>query len=247
MIKFTFERDIDDCFRKFKIPRDRSNDFVGQSYLIANKIHKNWFPLFRENSELLCKIFDQLERVKFYPKYNEIFNIFKTDPKDLKCICQGQDPYHSIEGQAHGYSFSVPRGTPIPPSLVNIFKELNNEYPGKYKFTHGNLEAWSSEVFLLNAALTVVPNTPGSHMNIWQPFTDKVIEYISYNYSGKVFLLLGNFATKKGIYIDVNRHTIVTAAHPSPLSCKLFFGSNVFIKVDQALAKYGKGPINWNN
>lgn len=240
-VKFTFERDVS----------TQSGDFIGKSYLIDNNIHPNWFPFFEQNQQLLCDIFDQLENVEYYPKHCDIFNAFTIDPEQMKCLLLGQDPYHG-KGQAHGYSFSVPKDVTIPPSLLNIFKEINIEYPGQYNFKHGNLEAWSSkdrnDVFLLNAALTVLPKTPNSHANLWKAFTDNVIEYLSMNYEHKVFLLLGGFAKKKSVFIDDDKHTVVGGVHPSPLSAHTgYFNSGIHVKVDSALLGYGKQPINWQN
>lgn len=242
-VKFTFERD--------SMQQLNNNDFIGKTYLLQNKIHPNWFPFFKENSTLLCNIFDKLHNVTYYPNHFDIFNAFIVDPVNLKCFCMGQDPYHG-KGQAHGYSFSVPHNIEIPPSLANIFKEINIEYPNQYNFTHGNLEAWAAsdrnDVFLLNAALTVLPKTPNSHAELWREFTDNVIEYLSMNYDHKVFLLLGAFAKKKSVFIDDDKHTVVGGVHPSPLSAHTgYFNSGIFKKVDKALIAYGKQPVNWQN
>jgi uracil-DNA glycosylase len=247
-IKFTSERDIMTHLGNVQL---NNNDFIGKSYLIANNIHPNWFPLFRANQYLLCNIFDQLENITYYPKHSDVFNAFTIDPVRLKCLILAQDPYHG-KGQAHGYSFSVQRDVEIPPSLVNIFKEIDLEYPGQYKFTNGNLEAWCSpersDVFLLNASLTVLPKSPNSHADLWKEFTDNVIEYLSMEYEHKVFLLLGSFAKKKSIFIDVDKHTVIGGVHPSPLSAHTgYFNSGIFRKVDQALVTYGKDPVNWQN
>ena len=246
-IKFTFERDV-----MVQIGTSFDNiTFIGESYLLANKIHPNWFPLFQTNSKLLCNIFDKLDNITYYPKHSDVFNAFTIDPLRIKCILLGQDCYHGKD-QAHGYSFSVNKNIDIPPSLVNIFKEIDIEYPGKYKFIHGNLEKWSSkercDVFLLNAALTVLPKTPNSHADLWKEFTDNVIEYLSLNYEHKVFLLLGSFAKKKSVYIDDDKHTVVSGVHPSPLSAQTgYFNSGIFKKVDRALTEYGNEPVNWQN
>lgn len=245
-IKYTFERDIMKSLNKTKLD---NNEFIGKTYLITNNIHPLWFPLFKENQDVLCNIFNQLNNFKFYPKYNEIFNAFTVNPLRLKCILVGQDCYHG-SNQAHGYSFSVNKDVSIPPSLVNIFKEINIEYPNTYDFIHGNLEEWAKrdEVLLLNAALTVLPKTPNSHAEIWKEFTDNVIVYISTHFEHKVFLLLGSFAKKKSIFIDEDKHKIITGIHPSPLSAHTgYFNSGIFKKVDNALMEYGINPINWQN
>jgi uracil-DNA glycosylase len=162
----------------------------------------------------------------------------------IKVVLLGQDPYHG-PGQAHGLSFSVPAGVPIPPSLRNIFKELQTEFPEReYKFTHGCLTAWHGRgIFLLNTALTVAPGKPNSHADRWTEWTDKVIEFIVANNSTCIFLLLGAFAQKKAILID-NPARWVFGIHPSPLSAhRGFFGSGIFLKVEEKLGE----QIDWQN
>jgi uracil-DNA glycosylase len=229
---------------------DNDIDFIGQSYLLNNKIHLNWFPFFKQNEKLLNGIFSKLSKMKkIYPTYNNIFNAFQINPDNIKVILLGQDPYIN-ENQAHGYSFSVPVNEKIPPSLINIFKELNNEYPNKYNFTHGNLEKWSNNqgIFLLNGALTVKPKESFSHAEIWEEFTNNVIEYLSETYSNKVFLLLGKFAKSKNILIDEDKHKIVYGVHPSPMSAHNgFFNSGIFKKVDDELISMNIEPVNWEN
>jgi uracil-DNA glycosylase len=241
---------IDYCFEKeLKLYSSLSNiDFIGQSYLIANNIHPNWFPLFRENQHLLCSIFQQLDNILFYPEHKNIFNAFKIDPKFIKVILLGQDPYIN-KNQAHGLSFSVQNNCKIPPSLVNIFKELNNEYKNKYNFVHGNLQKWHDQgIFLLNSALTVLPGVSNSHADLWKEFTDNVIYYLSENYENKIFLLFGRFAQSKSILITEEKHKIISCTHPSPLSANNgFFGSNVFIEVNKSLKNLKKQSINWQN
>lgn len=230
-------------------------DFIGQSYLIANNIHPNWFPLFKENQTLLCSIFQQLNNVEFYPEIagkgnntNPIFYAFTINPKFIKVILLGQDPYIN-KNQAHGLSFSVQKECKIPPSLVNIFKELNNEYNHKYNFTHGNLQKWHDQgIFLLNSALTVLPGKSNSHAKLWNKFTDNVIHFLSENYENKIFLLFGKFAQSKSILINDKKHKILSCTHPSPLSANNgFFNSNIFIKVNQSLNEYSKSPVDWQN
>lgn len=214
-------------------------------YMNFDNIHKDWLPFFTAHESELRSIFNQLQNVTFYPESKDIFNAFTISPKEITVIINGQDVYHGL-GQAHGYAFSVKKDIPIPPSLINIFRELNIEYPNKYNFVHGNLELWTTreKIFLLNSALTVLPKLPNSHANLWKTFTDDVIKYISDSFENKVFLLLGNFSKKKAIFIDSKKHTIIGGIHPSPLSAHTgFFNSNIFIKIDSALAK----PINYDN
>jgi len=178
-----------------------------------------------------------------YPPPECIFKVFEMDVKDIKIVLLGQDPYHNV-GQAHGLSFSVPSTEKIPGSLRNIFKELKIEFPERnYQFKSGNLERWfyDQKIFLLNAALTVEKNKPGSHIKRWSKFTDQVIEHIISNNNHCVFLLFGNFAKKKVRSIP---DRTVECVHPSPLSANRgFFGSNVFKRVEDLLGE----TINWQN
>jgi uracil-DNA glycosylase len=167
------------------------------------------------------------------------------DVTKIKIVLLGQDPYHG-QGQAHGLSFSVPTSVKIPPSLRNIFKELQNEFPERnYNFVSGNLEQWfyREKIFLLNASLTVVEGKAGSHMKQWETFTNSVIEFISAQNPMCIFLLLGNFAKAKEKYI-LNKERIINGVHPSPLSAHNgFFNSNIFIKVEELLGT----NIDWSN
>ncbi len=182
-----------------------------------------------------------------YPPGPQIFNAFEKTPFDqLKLVILGQDPYHG-PGQAHGLSFSVPDGVKPPPSLVNIFKELKNDI-GMSIPTTGNLTPWAEQgVLLLNAVLTVRVNEPASHAKIgWMDFTNAVIQKISNEKKGIVFLLWGKFAHEKQIFIDATKHSILKAAHPSPFSAdKGFFGCKHFSKSNQLLMQQGVEPINW--
>jgi uracil-DNA glycosylase len=182
-----------------------------------------------------------------YPKGSLIFNAFEQTPFDkVQVVILGQDPYHN-PGQAMGLSFSVPDGVKIPPSLVNIYKELNKDI-GMPIPTTGNLTKWAQQgVLLLNAILTVRANEPASHGKIgWMEFTNDIIKIISDQKRNIVFLLWGNFAQQKQMYIDATKHKILKAAHPSPLSahngfwgCKHFSSTNIY------LAEHGKNPIDW--
>lgn len=182
-----------------------------------------------------------------YPPGPLIFNAFNKTPfSNIEVVLLGQDPYHN-KGQAHGLSFSVPDGVPKPPSLVNIFKELESDL-GIATPKNGNLEKWALQgVLLLNASLTVRQNEPGSHSKIgWLQFTDSVISKISDNKKGIVFLLWGKFAQEKQSLIDETRHYVLKAAHPSPFSAdKGFFGCRHFSKTNDLLALQHKKPIDW--
>lgn len=183
-----------------------------------------------------------------YPPGSQIFNAFDSTPFDkVKVVILGQDPYHG-PGQAHGLCFSVQHGVPAPPSLQNIFKELQSDI-GIPVPSHGNLSSWAAQgVFLLNASLTVRAAEPMSHAKIgWAQFTDTVIRRISEEKEHVVFLLWGKFAQEKRILIDDNRHCILKAAHPSPLSAHAgFMGCRHFSKTNEYLASKGIDPINWN-
>lgn len=182
-----------------------------------------------------------------YPPGPLIFNAFTHTPIDkIKVVILGQDPYHG-EGQAHGLSFSVPPGVKPPPSLVNIFKELNQDL-GLPISINGNLTSWAQQgVFLLNAILTVRANTPASHQKIgWEQFTDAVIQKISETQQGVVFLLWGRFAQTKEALIDTTKHFVLKAAHPSPFSAYHgFIGCKHFSKTNEILKQQGKEPIDW--
>ncbi len=182
-----------------------------------------------------------------YPPGQLIFNAFYKTPFDkVKVVILGQDPYHN-KGQAHGLSFSVPVGITKPPSLVNIFKELQSDL-GLAAPKDGDLEKWAEQgVFLLNASLTVRANEPGSHSKIgWITFTDEVIKKLSEEKTGIIFLLWGKFAQDKQILIDETKHSVLKAAHPSPFAAdKGFFGCKHFSKTNELLMKQGKEPIDW--
>ena len=183
---------------------------------------------------------------KIFPPGSQIFRAFDLTPmKDVKVVILGQDPYHGL-GQAHGLSFSVPHGVPAPPSLKNIFKEIESDLGVKMSGCP-NLEKWASQgVLLLNAVLTVRSGEAASHSKIgWEQFTDAVIKYISDNCEGVVFMLWGNFARTKRELIDHSRHHVLEAAHPSPLARGAFFGCRHFSKANSALSASGRTPIDW--
>lgn len=183
-----------------------------------------------------------------YPKGSEIFASFDHSPLDrTRVVIIGQDPYHG-PNQANGLCFSVHDGIAHPPSLINIFKEIQADL-GKPYPQSGNLERWADQgVLLLNATLTVRAFVAGSHQNQgWETFTDRVIARISEEREGVVFLLWGGFAKKKASLIDQGKHHILTSGHPSPLSANrgLWFGNQHFSKTNIILSNLGKSPINW--
>lgn len=183
-----------------------------------------------------------------YPPQADVFNAFKlTELENLKVVILGQDPYHG-PNQAHGLAFSVRKGVRVPPSLQNMYKELALEYPEFQVPEHGCLESWAQQgVLLLNTVLTVIATQPNSHRHLgWEQFTDKVIASISAQCQGIVFLLWGSHAQKKGRHIDRDRHFVLNAPHPSPLSAhRGFLGCGHFKQANELLAKQGKTPINW--
>ncbi|WP_199117377.1 uracil-DNA glycosylase [Pedobacter sp. ASV28] len=183
-----------------------------------------------------------------YPKGTDIFNAFKHTPFDkVKVVILGQDPYHGV-AQAHGLSFSVQKGIIPPPSLKNIYKELEDEIVGFKIPNHGDLTQWADQgVLLLNATLTVRAHQAGSHQKRgWEQFTDQAIAKLSQLKSGLVFILWGNYAKQKESLIDENKHFIIKSAHPSPFSAyNGFFGSKPFSKTNEILIREGKEPINW--
>ncbi len=182
-----------------------------------------------------------------YPAGPNIFHAFDATPfEQVKVVILGQDPYHGPR-QAHGLSFSVQKGIPPPPSLVNIFKELHDDV-GIPIPNHGHLEKWAQQgVLLLNASLTVRAGEPMSHAKIgWHHFTDAAIAKISEERKHVVFMLWGRFAQEKATLIDGSKHLILKSAHPSPLSAKNgFFGNHHFSKANQYLMKHGLDPIDW--
>ena len=184
---------------------------------------------------------------QIYPAGRDIFNAFDTCPFErVKVVILGQDPYHD-EGQAHGLCFSVNDGVAFPPSLQNIFKEIQQE-TGAPIPASGNLTRWAHQgVLLLNSMLTVRAHQAGSHQGHgWEQFTDAVISRLNEGREHLVFLLWGSYAIKKGALIDRTRHLVLTSAHPSPLSSyRGFFGNRHFILCNEYLIQHGKQPILW--
>ena len=182
-----------------------------------------------------------------YPPGGKIFAAFDACPFDkVKVVILGQDPYHG-PGQANGLCFSVSPGIDLPPSLVNIFKEVSSDL-GTPMPTDGNLERWARQgVLLLNATLTVEAHKAGSHQGYgWEEFTDAAVRRLAAERDGLVFMLWGSYAIKKGSFIDRNRHLVLTAPHPSPLSAyRGFFGCRHFSRANAWLTSHGQTPIEW--
>ncbi|WP_412727710.1 uracil-DNA glycosylase [Alteromonas sp. D210916BOD_24] len=198
---------------------------------------------------LLKKVSQQRQAGKvIYPPEEAVFNAFTLTPlESVKVVILGQDPYHGPD-QAHGLCFSVLPGVKIPPSLVNIYKELASDISGFETPSHGNLTAWAEQgVLLLNTVLTVEQGKAHSHAKWgWETFTDKVIEVINTYQEQVVFLLWGSHAQKKGQHIDRDKHRVLAAPHPSPLSAhRGFFGCKHFSQANAYLIEKGKVPIQW--
>ena len=182
-----------------------------------------------------------------YPPASQVFSALNLClPEQTKVIIIGQDPYHG-PGQAHGLSFSVNEGIKQPPSLKNIFKELQTDIPGFEPPLSGNLEGWARQgVLLLNAILTVSAGQPGSHKHFgWEQFTNAVIRLINEKTKHRVFMLWGNYALQKKELIEQNRHLVLQAAHPSPLARGAFFGNKHFSLCNRYLETHGITPVNW--
>jgi len=183
-----------------------------------------------------------------FPSKDLIFNALELTPlSEVKVVLLGQDPYHDV-GQAMGLAFSVPHGVKIPPSLRNMYKELESDISGFKAPDHGCLEKWAKQgVLLLNATLTVRAHSPNSHSKFgWQKLTDAIIRTVSNQQDQVVFLLWGNFAHKKEKLVDLSKHSVLKFAHPSPLSFNKFRGCQCFSKVNSELRKYKKSEIDWS-
>jgi len=220
---------------------------------INPEIEESWKQLLHKEfqspyfAELKSFLVEEKKKNIVYPPGKQIFSAFNFTPFDkIKVVIIGQDPYHG-KGQANGLCFSVADGVSKPPSLVNIFKELNADLGIKIPES-GNLEAWAKQgVMLLNATLTVRANQAGSHQNRgWESFTDAVIRALSDNKEGLVFILWGAFAQAKEKLINTGKHHVLKAAHPSPFSAYSgFFGCRHFSKTNEILKEMGKEEINW--
>lgn len=221
---------------------------------MAIKLESGWKkvmePEFSKDYMKNLREFLRLEQQNYtiYPPNQAIFNAFNQTPfEQVKVVILGQDPYHDI-GQAHGLCFSVPEGIAIPPSLRNIYKELQADIPGFVSPSHGNLSNWAQQgVLLLNATLTVRAHQAGSHQNRgWEQFTDEAIRQLSDRRTGLIFLLWGRFAKNKAALINAAKHHVLTAAHPSPLSAyQGFLGCGHFSKTNLLLQNQGLQPIDW--
>lgn len=222
---------------------------------INPKIEQSWKKALAEEfgadymKELKKKLVEEMKQgIVLYPSGKNIFNAFNLAPFDkVKVVILGQDPYHG-RGQAHGLSFSVPDGVRLPPSLLNIFKEIESDLGVKMP-EGGNLEGWARQgVLLLNAILTVRAGSPASHRNIgWEKLTDAAIKALSEKRENIVFLLWGKFAQEKENLIDASKHLILKAPHPSPFSANSgFFGCKHFSKTNEYLLKRGQEPIDWD-
>lgn len=218
-------------------------------------LEPSWLEILKDEFEkdymIKLKAFLQQEKEAgyvIYPKSKDIFNAFaKTPFNDVKVVIIGQDPYHGAN-QAHGLSFSVQKGVAVPPSLQNIFKELQDEYPEYTIPKSGDLTHWAEQgVLMLNATLTVRANQAGSHQKKgWENFTDKVIQEISNRKQNVVFLLWGKFAQAKSELIDPQKHHLLKAAHPSPFAAHNgFFGCDHFLEANVILEENGIEPIDW--
>ena len=209
--------------------------------LLEDEFSKEYYQTLRQF------LLEEYKTKKIYPDKHDIFNSLHLTPyKDIKVIILGQDPYHG-PGQAHGLSFSVNPGIKTPPSLLNIYKELNSDL-GCYIPNNGYLKKWADQgVLLLNTSLTVRAGEANSHKNIgWQIFTDKIISLVNEKDDPVVFLLWGNNAIKKKDLTTNKKHLILTSVHPSPLSASRgFFGSKPFSKINNFLISANKKPIDW--
>lgn len=223
-------------------------------------IKPHWQQLIKQEQsqayycQLQAKINEQrAQGMAIFPDEKDVFCAFEFDDlPDIKVVILGQDPYHGLGGngapQAHGLAFSVQQGIKIPPSLVNIYKELSTDINGFVTPEHGDLTAWAKQgVLLLNTVLTVQQGQAHSHAKLgWETFTDKVIEAINQYNDGCVFILWGAHAQKKGRNIDQTKHLVLNGPHPSPLSAyRGFFGCQHFSKANAWLVKHGKEVISW--
>lgn len=221
--------------------------------MINVKIEPSWNELLETEfdqsyfHELVEFVKSEYKKYKVFPLGSRIFSAFDLCPVErVRVVIIGQDPYHGV-GQANGLCFSVNEGVPMPPSLLNIFKELKTDL-GKDIPADGCLDRWARQgVLLLNATLTVRASAPGSHQNKgWELFTDAIIKKLSDTKEGIVFILWGAYAQKKGQVIDTSRHLILSSPHPSPFAANRgFFGSRPFSKTNEYLQRRNQQPIAW--
>lgn len=220
---------------------------------MAIAVENDWKPILEKAAQkdsyqnLRKFLVDEYNAYPIYPEMNNIWQAFQWTPyKDVKVVILGQDPYHG-ENQAHGLSFSVQPGIPLPPSLRNIYKELEDDL-GIEPVTHGYLKSWALQgVLLLNTVLTVRAGQAHSHREKgWEDLTDEVIRALNEREKPMVFILWGGAAQRKRSMIDESKHVILASSHPSPLSSyRGFFGSNPFSKANEALQELGQDPIDW--
>ena len=208
--------------------------------VLSNEFKKDYFK------KLGIFVKNEYNKKEIYPKYNDIFNALRyTDYDDVKVVILGQDPYHGYN-EAHGLSFSVKKGTPMPPSLQNIFKELENDL--NIKKTDSDLTSWAKQgLFLLNSIMTVEKDKPLSHKDKgWEIFTDNIIKCLNEREKPIVFVLWGSYARSKKVLITNKRHLVLESVHPSPLSAyRGFFGSKPFSKINAFLEKNNIEKIEW--
>lgn len=217
------------------------------------KAHENWKPLLQQEIEkpyylqLVEFLKIELNKHTIYPIQENWFNALNTSPEDIKVIILGQDPYFN-PGQAHGYAFSVQDTTPVPPSLRNIYKEIESDLQITMSRKNGDLTPWVNQgIMLLNSILTVRQGEPSSHKDKgWEIFTDEIIKKLSDNYNDKVFILWGAFAQSKRKLIDESKHLVLTSSHPSPLAAHRFWGNKHFSKTNDYLISKKKSPIDWS-
>lgn len=217
------------------------------------RIESSWKSRFREefSKDYFIRLTDfvreEYRTTTIYPPASHIFNAFNLCPFDrIKVVIIGQDPYHG-PGQAHGLCFSVRDRVALPPSLINIYKEIESDM-GYTPYPSGNLQRWASQgVLLLNATLTVRAHQAGSHQGKgWEVFTDSVIRIVSNEKKNLVFFLWGSYAQRKGVTIDRSRHLVLESVHPSPLSAaRGFFGNKHFSRCNAYLEKNGIKPVDW--
>ncbi|MBR2543676.1 uracil-DNA glycosylase [Candidatus Saccharibacteria bacterium] len=215
-------------------------------------MHESWKPFLKSEFkkpyfEELAKFLHQAYEVKtIYPRKSQVFSAFSTDLNEVKVVILGQDPYHT-PGAAEGLAFSVPDSQPIPPSLINIYKEIDNDI-GHHQNKTGSLKNWQKQgVLLLNTVLTVEAHRAGSHRGKgWETFTTATIEYLNKTRPHLVFLLWGRDARNKKSLIDQSKHLVLESPHPSPLSAHTgFFGNHHFSKANHFLAEHGESEIVW--
>lgn len=218
------------------------------------RIEESWKEALKDEfekpyfKELTAFVKSEYETGTVYPHPKNIFNAFELTPfNEVRVVILGQDPYHG-QGQAHGLSFSVVEGVRNPPSLQNIYKELESDLGKPVDTSTGDLTRWAKQgVLLLNATLTVRANTPGSHQGKgWEQFTDAAIKALSDKRERLVFILWGNYAKAKGAHIDRAKHLVIESPHPSPFSAHSgFFGSKPFSKTNEYLEEHGSAVIQW--